>query len=125
MPDRKSQSMKAGKLLSKFIRQIAEEETELIKGEDGEDRMATKAEALAHIVWQKALGYKEVKMPGDGGPPVEIEHASDQKMIQLLWDRMEGRAPTAGEDTSQRPTTAQKVSEQGKNRIGAAGQLDD
>lgn len=124
MPNRKSKNMRAGRLLSKFIRQIAEEETELIKGKDGDDRMATKAEALAHIVWQKALGYKEVTMPGDNGPPIETIHASDQKMIQLLWDRMEGRAPTAGEDDSQRPTTAQKVSEQGKRRIGAAGGLD-
>lgn len=125
MPDRKSQNMKAGKLLSKFIRQIAEEETEFVKDGDGEDRMASKAEALAHIVWQRALGYKETKMPGDNGPPIEVVHAPDQKMIQLLWDRMEGRAPTAGEDVSQRPTIAQKVSEQGTKRIGAAGGLND
>lgn len=122
MPDRKSKNMRAGKLLSKFIRQIAEEETESV---EGSKRMATKAEALANIVWQKALGYKEMIIPGDNGPPVIVVHKSDNKMIQMLWDRMEGRAPTAGEDVSHRPSTAEKVSEQGKRRIGAAGRLDD
>lgn len=125
MPDRKSQNMKAGKLLSKFIRQIAEEETEFVKDEDGHDRMVTKAEALARNAWKMALGYKEMIIPDDGSPPREIVHKADQKMIKELWDRMEGRAPTAGEDVSQRPTTAQKVSEQGKRRIGAAGRLND
>ena len=51
---------KAGRLLSAFIRQIAEEQTEMVKDpETGEDRMASKAEALARLIWKKALGYTE------------------------------------------------------------------
>ena len=50
---------KAGKLLSSFIRAISEEQTEFIKADGGgEDRMATKAEALARIMWKEALGYE-------------------------------------------------------------------
>ena len=53
---------KAGQLLSQFIRSIALEETELIKGADGEDQMASKAEALARLMWQRALGYVEQRI---------------------------------------------------------------
>jgi len=52
--------IKAGKLLSSFIRAIAEEETEFLKGKDGsEDRMVSKAEALVRSMWKRALGYTE------------------------------------------------------------------
>ncbi len=120
-----SKRMKAGKLLSRFIRQIAEEETEFVKDDDGGDRMATKAEALARQIWKQALGYTEMKVVDPSLPPVEIEHQPDQKMLALLYDRMEGRAATATEDETLRPSTAQKITEQGKKRIAALGDFSD
>ena len=116
-----SKRIKAGKLLSRFIRQIAEEETEFVKDDDGVDRMATKAEALARQIWRQALGYTELIVSDPTLPPVEVVHKPDQKMLALLYDRMEGRAATASEDETLRPSTAQKVSEQGKKRIAALG----
>ena len=47
---------KAGKLLTRFLEEIAEERTELGEG----DTLITKAEALARIIWSRALGYREL-----------------------------------------------------------------
>lgn len=120
-----SRAMKAGKLLSRFIKQIAEEETEFVKDEDGDTRMASKAEAAARMCWKQALGYTEMKVVDPADPPVEIVHPPDMKMLALILDRMEGRAATATEDETLRPSTAQKISEQGKKRIAALGDFSD
>lgn len=107
---------KAGQLLSQFIRQIAVEETEFIKDSDGEDRMVTKAEALARLVWQRALGYTEIRIPVSG-PPEDIIHPPDRVYVGMLWDRMEGRAPLMNPEKGNKRTIADRVSEQGKRRI--------
>ena len=121
-----SREMKAGKLLSKFIRQIAEEETELLLGESpaDDDRMVTKAEALARMMWRQALGYEETVIYDDG-PSKKVVHQPDLRTAKELMDRLEGRAPTAVEDSDTRPSTAKKVTEQGLKRIAKAGGLDD
>ena len=112
--------IKAGQLLSQFLRKIAQEETELVTT-DGEDKMATKAEAMARLMWRMALGYTEEKMQTNGIK--EIIHPPDRAMIGLLFDRIEGRAPLMTE-TGKKRTIADKVSEQGKKRIAKAGGLD-
>ena len=108
---------KAGKLLTRYLEIIAEEKTEMIKGADGEDKLATKAEALARLIWKRALGYTELNVKDN----VDIVHQPEQSKIGMIFDRIEGRAPTAGEDTKDKITAAQRVSEQGKNRITEAG----
>ncbi len=113
---------RAGKLLSGYIRLIAEEVTEMVSDpETGEDRMATKAEGLARLMWKKALGYKEVNIVG--GEPVETTYHADKFMMGMLFDRMEGRAPVTVGDSDGKMTTAERVSEQGKKRIASAGGL--
>lgn len=110
---------RAGKLLSTFIRQIAEEETEFVKGADGDDRMVTKAEALARLMWKKALGYVETKTVG--GEETHTIYHPDKQMIGMLYDRIEGRAPITVGDSDGKMTTAERVSEQGLKRITSAG----
>lgn len=110
---------RAGKLLSSFIRQIAEEETEFIKDPDGNDRMVTKAEALARLMWKKALGYVETKIVG--GEETKTTYHPDKQMIGMLYDRIEGRAPITVGDSDGKMTTAERVSEQGVKRITSAG----
>lgn len=112
--NKRGKQTRAGKLLSQFIRQIAEEETELVKI-DGEDKMVTKAEALARLVWKKALGYKEIKI--EKGVPIEYEYRSDKGYAAVLFDRMEGRAPTSLDEGDEKLSVAERVSEQGKKRI--------
>ncbi len=113
---------RAGKLLSTFIRQIAEEVTEVVVDPvTGEDRMATKAEGLARLMWKKALGYKETNIVE--GSPVDTTYHADKFMMGMLFDRMEGRAPVTVGDSDGKMTTAERVSELGKKRIAQAGGL--
>lgn len=116
-------AMKDGRLLSKYIRRIAEENTEFLKAESpsDDDRMATKAEALARNLWREALGWEEVIITGDDAK--KVIHPPNARIAFLLMDRMEGRAPTAVDDTDDKPSTAKKVTEQGLKRIADAGGL--
>ena len=104
---------KTGMLLSQFIRNIALEKTALVTV-DGEDQIVSKAEALARLVWKKALGYTEQII--EKGNLVSVKRPADKAMIALLWDRMEGRAPLMSLDKKSGRTIADKVSEQGKKR---------
>lgn len=106
---------RAGQLLSQFVRSIALEETELVKGVDGEDQMASKAEALARLIWKKALGYTEQKVID--GKLTDIDYPPDRTMMAMVFDRMEGRAPLMNPEKGNKRTIADKVSEQGKRRI--------
>ncbi len=127
MAKRKSKPMnahgiktKAGMLLSKYIKSIADEETEFIKGEDGDDRMATKAEALARVIWKYALGFDEtiVKTKADGGTiEAKKAHAPNTVYIGMILDRTEGRAPLMADGKDGKLKVADRVSAEGKNRI--------
>lgn len=127
MSEKKEKSLRgiktrAGQLLSQYLRAIAEEKTEFIKGEDGEDKMATKAESLARLIWANALGYVEEEVD-DSGKITKTLHRPDKSMIHLVFDRIEGKAAMVGE-TKKSGTVADKVSDQGKKRISQAGNLD-
>lgn len=117
-PD-KAHRTKAGQLLSKWLRQIAEEETEFIKDDDGEDRMVTKAEAVARLIWRTALGYSEVKI--ENGKEITTNYPPNRAMMNLLLDRIEGRAPVSTDMGKKKRSVADKVSEQGAKRIKDAG----
>lgn len=113
---------RAGKLLSSYIRQIAEEQTEMVKDpKSGEDRMATKAEALARLIWKRALGFTEQRV--NKGQLEDIYHHPDRSLMGLLFDRMEGRAPLTIGEGEEKTTVAERVSEQSKKRINKV--LDD
>jgi len=111
--------IKAGMLLSKFLRNIAEEETELVVDPEDGDRMATKAEALARKMWKIALGYEETTDSG-----TVVKHSPDRAMMSLIYTRLEGRAPASVVDPNHNLTAAGKVSEQVKHNIEMAGKLD-
>ena len=116
---------KAGQLLSHFLRQIAEERTELIK-DSGEDRIATKAEALARQMWKDALGYKELEpvyRNGELKGHKEVVHHPNRAMMELVFNRIEGRAPLAIQEGDDKITVTERVSEEGKKRISKAGGL--
>ena len=119
----KTHAIKAGQLLSKWLRQIAEEETEFVK-DDGDDRMATKAEAIARLIWKKALGYTEKKIDSKGVEVTE-NYPPDRGYIGVLLDRIEGRAPISTDMGKKQRSTADRVSSQGKLRIEKAGELKD
>jgi hypothetical protein len=113
----------AGKLLSKFIREIASEicDDPVIKARGEDAVMVTKAEAIARYIWKVALGWEEsVDIYKDGvktGIRPEV-HKPERWAINLIWDRMEGRAGAADlKGGSDKASLADKVSAQGKKRL--------
>lgn len=106
--------VRAGVMLSTKLREIAQEDTELISGPDGEC-LGTKAEALARLMWKMALGYKETDIKA--GVAVEKIIAPDRGMIQLIWDRMEGRAAPVNDSLRKKRKLPKKVSDANKTRL--------
>ena len=118
-----SAGTRAGKLLTKFLRQISEEKSEFIKGnQTNDDRMASKAEALARNMWDMALG-KSLESVDEDGVMVHLERRPDKSMMSLIFDRLEGKSPISVTEDDEVLTVAGKVTEQGKNRIVQAGGL--
>ena len=116
---KRGKQTKAGQLLSSFLRSISEEETEFLKGDDGEDKMATKAEHLARLMWKMALGYKEEIELVEGKKEIHY-YPPDRAMMSLLFDRIEGKAQPMA-DPKSKQSIPDKVTEQGVNRINKAG----
>jgi hypothetical protein len=105
---------------------MAEEETEFIKDDDGVDRIATKAEALGYQMWRDALGWTEKIPVYKDGVQIgidEIVHSPDKNMKELIFNRIEGRAPLAVQEGDEKITATEKVTEEGKKRISQAGGL--
>lgn len=98
------------KQLTLHLRELAAE----IETIDDEGRTITRGEALARMLWKKALGYTEI-----GSDKVEIYVKPASWAIQLIYDRMEGKAPIAIPDDKGRLTTAGKVSELARARINS------
>lgn len=103
---------RAGRLLSEYLRRIAQEETEFLKLPDG-DRIGTKAESLARLMWKMALGFTTI----DKKTEKEIIHFPDRGMIALIWDRMEGRATPVNDNLGKRRALPKKVSDENKKRM--------
>ena len=115
--------VKAGTLLSKFIKEIADENTELVKdSKTGEDREATKAEALARIIWKGALGWVDVEEVTDKKGVVtgtkEKRYYPDKTYVNIILDRMEGKAAMGTEkDKGQKASLVDRISDQAKKRL--------
>ncbi len=115
----------AGRLLSEFLRRIAQEETEFVKDENGDDRMVSKAELMARTMFKIALGYEEtIIKSGKDGVAVEITKTIKPSagMIALIFDRMEGRAAPTNLNEDKKRTLPKKVSAENKNRLNELAQ---
>jgi len=109
----------AGRLLSEFLRRIAQEETEFVESPDG-DKMASKAEAMARLMFKIALGYEETDVKT--GTKRTVKPSAG--MIALIFDRMEGRAPAANENLDKKRTLPKKVSAENKKLLNNLAQGD-
>lgn len=105
---------RAGRLLSNFIRQIAQEEI-AVEVTSGESKMITKAEALARQIWDRALGkfVKHVDMESGA----ILYEAPDKAMVTLLFDRIEGKAGTIEDERKKNENIPSKVSRKNAARI--------
>jgi len=113
-----SKKPKAKQFITRFLKDIANEKTETVCIE-GEDVMVSKAESLARLMWKMALGYEETKVSNEGVKTTV--HKPDKGMMGLLFDRIEGRAIPVSNTGKERKDIADKISDQGKNRIAQAG----
>ena len=114
----------AGKLLSKFIKEIASEihDDPVIKAKGEDAVMLTKAEAIARYIWKVALGYEGTEDVYDksgkktGIKPVH--HKPDKWAINIIWDRLEGRVGAADlKGGSDKASLADRVSALGKKHM--------
>ena len=117
-PTVKGTKQRAGLILSALMRSIAEEETELLKDPAGDDKMITKAEALARLIWQRGLGWVE-QIKNDNNQAVEVVHQPDRVYVAMLLDRLEGRVAAVEPGKKEKRTVADKVGDQNKKRINA------
>jgi hypothetical protein len=105
----------SGAALTKHLRVLAAQIDVL--GQGG-DTLISKAERLAEVVWERALGFDEKTADGH-----LIPHKPEQWAISLLFDRLEGRVPVAIDDRTGK-TLADKVTELGVKRLNALAEAD-
>jgi len=82
--------------LTDNLRQLAAE----VHDWDPEEGAKSKGQALAELLWKKALGYTE-KTTDEEGNVKETYHKPEAWAIQLVYERMEGKTPQAAQDDEQ------------------------
>ena len=113
---------RAGRMLSEFLRRIAQEKTECTEGTALEDGvMVTKAEAMARAMFKIALGYEETVV-SKGGVSIVKKVKPSAGMMALIFDRMEGRAAPSNEGDKEKRTLPKKVSAENKKRLNKLAQ---
>ncbi len=122
----KNSRAKTGKLITKFIREISEEQTEHLRDDNGviDDKMATKAEALARLLWRMALGKPEFVEDPESKGTIALERRPDKGAMSQIIERLEGKVPAAINDDSGKRSVADRVTEQGTKRINAINDPD-
>ena len=109
---------RAGRLLSTFLRTIAQEKIN-IAAEGEAPRMITKARSLADQIWHRALGtYVYI----DPFTEVLKQPPPDKQMIELIFDRCEGKVGTHEEEKKKDASVPDKVSEANKDRLNKLAQ---
>ena len=106
------------KQLTRYLERLAEE---IHTVEDGGDSIS-KAEALAVLLWNKALGYTEQVLKD--GSWHDVRHPPESWAIHLVYDRLEGRVVTndKGKNEDTEKPVHEKVAEIAKARLNAAAQ---
>ena len=107
------EKQRAGRLLSTFLRTIAQEKIKIVGG-DEVPKTVTKARALANQIWARALGtysYVDIKT-GEVKTP-----APDKQMIELIFERCEGRVGTHEEEVKKDASVPGKISDARKQHL--------
>jgi hypothetical protein len=107
----------SSKELTNHLREMAAEAHDMM--DDGS--VLTRGEALALLLWRKALGYTE-KRVDDEGTETEVYHEPASWAIQLVYERMEGRTPQAITEDEQRIKAADRVRDLAKSRLNSLAQ---
>jgi hypothetical protein len=108
--------------LTHYLREFAKEAYENGLLDDG--TCQTREQALANLIWHRALGYTEERTD-DEGTVHETYHPPEKWAIQLIWERMEGRVSEAKAEDGGRITAAERVRELATQRINALAEAGD
>jgi hypothetical protein len=100
------------KQLTLHLREIAAEAETML--DDG--RVITKGEALAILLWRKALGYAEI----DKKTNEEVVHRPEAWAINLIFDRVEGKVPLSMPDERQGLTASDRISDLARTKLNSA-----
>jgi hypothetical protein len=121
----------AGMQLSKFLRDIGDETTEVegLDPKSGKPRIIKKTEALARTIWKLALGYSERRIERVDGKPKEVVKVvkPDLACISMIFERLEGKVAANTDAGKKQRKLSDRVSEQAKKRLNrlAVGGEDD
>jgi hypothetical protein len=87
---------------------------------DDEGNPLTRLEALALLIWKKALGWTEI----DGKTGTETVHSPERGFITMIYDRLDGRvAPAVADSGKKKATLSDRVGEQSKRRLNQMAQV--
>lgn len=100
------------KQITQHLREMAAVAHEML--EDG--TVMTRGEALALLLWKKALGYTERKVDDEGDVTV-TEHNPASWAIQMVYERMEGKTPLAMTEDDTKVKASAKVRELATARL--------
>jgi hypothetical protein len=104
--------LKATKTLTQLLRRLGDEAHTV----DDEGAVLTKFQALAKMIWDKALGYTE-EIPETGE---SIIHKPDKSYVNTILERVDGKvAPAVASDGKKKATLADRIGEQSKVRLNA------
>ena len=112
---------RAGRLLSNYLRAIADERTELVdvvvSPDKTERRLVSKAEAIARDMMRMALPKSLGELA-----ETEVDFKLQLEYRKLILERIEGK-PGSGEETdSKRDEIPERISEINKKRANAIAQ---
>lgn len=105
----------SAKVLTENLRKLAAEAIDITA--DGTP--VTRADRLAELVWQFALGWVEEGRDEEGNKYRKV-HSPVGWAMQYLFERTEGRVPQAAVEEHMGVRAADKVRELSKQRINAA-----
>ena len=86
---------------------------------DDDGNPLTRLQALALLVWKKALGWTET----DPKTGTETVHSPDRGFITMIYDRLDGKmAPAVADTGKKKATLSDRVGEQSKKRLNSLAQ---
>lgn len=100
--------------LTRHLTEIGQEAVTI----DNEGRPITREEALARLLWDKALGYVD-QVKTDEGAMKDVIHKPESWAMQYIYDRREGRAVVSIAEDEGRVKAAEKVRDLAKARINS------
>lgn len=103
--------------LTNHLRELAAEAHDWTE----EKGMITKGQALAELLWNRALGYNE-KTISDAGVERVVKHEPLQWAIQLIYERLEGRATNFADEAKKKSGVRDKIDSMAKSRLNAIAQ---